>query len=130
MNLIQGHEAVGQPETVRIEIADEPGPGGAHYRYRVWVFKNDLWTELCVIPFQKGPSQESIVDHKVVGGVNGLTNETLLAIVAARLSAFQAGSCPCDENALALRGVQGALTALHLRTKDRKARGVEGKVTP
>jgi len=59
-------------------------------------------------------------------GVNGVTQEVLLSIVADRLRSFQAGPYACPENALALSHVESAQAALHSRTKARVARGVEG----
>jgi hypothetical protein len=61
------------------------------------------------IAFQRGP-------EKTVG-VNGLTNETLLAIVADRLERFQAGPAPCEENAEALELIEQALGRLAARVQ-------------
>ena len=69
--------------------------------------------------FQNGPIQTA--------GVNGITQEVLLAIVIDRLRSFQAGPFPCDENAEALGYCEMALDFLKERTKMRLARGVEGK---
>ena len=77
--------------------------------------------ELGSIDFQKGNIAEN--------GVNGITNEALLAIVIHRLECFQSGRFPCDENANALVDVECALKHLESRTQQRKARGVEGKET-
>lgn len=68
--------------------------------------------------FQNGPIGEV--------GVNGLTNEALLAIVIDRLEYFQAGKYKCRENALAITKVEEALHWLHARTLERLQRGVEG----
>jgi hypothetical protein len=70
------------------------------------------------ISFQNGPIAEA--------GVNGLTQEALLAIVADRLRSFQAGPYACPENGDALAAVEEAMACLHSRTKARMARGVEG----
>ncbi len=58
----------------------------------------------------------------------GLTNEALLAIVADRLYQFQGGVCACEENAVALQQVNGALAALKARTVRRSNQGIEGKM--
>lgn len=58
----------------------------------------------------------------------GLTNEVLLAIVADRLYQFQGGQCACEENAIALQHVNGALAALKARTVRRANQGIEGKM--
>ena len=59
-------------------------------------------------------------------GVNGVTNEALLAIVADRLRGFQAGPYPCKENAEALRHIEEAMHWHQQRTIDRMRRGVDG----
>lgn len=60
-------------------------------------------------------------------GLNGLTNEALLAVVIDRLRDAQAGPFPCRQNALALTKAEEALMWLHNRTTERIARDVEGK---
>ena len=71
------------------------------------------------IRFQHGP----IVEH----GVNGLTNEALIAIVIDRLNGAQEGQFRCRENALAITKLEEASLWLARRTLDRMARGVEGQ---
>lgn len=110
---------------IRIEVMDEPGPGGASHHYRVEApivsyrkigqTPHGRWD----IEFQKGGGAEV--------GINGLTNEVLLAIVKDRLEAFQAGPFPSEFNRSALYGVDLALTFLKSRSLERIARGVEGK---
>jgi hypothetical protein len=70
------------------------------------------------ILFQNGPISEK--------GVNGITQEVLLAIVADRLRSFQAGPFACRENALALTKIEEAQHWLQQRTLSRMRRGVEG----
>ncbi len=67
--------------------------------------------------FQQGTVKEC--------GVNGLTNEAVLAILIDRLLILD-GQFPCDENKVALQHISLALTALETRTKKRIAQGVEG----
>ena len=74
------------------------------------------------IHFQSGSISEE--------GVNGVTNEALLAIVKDRLRCFQAGPFPCKESKAAIDLVRAAISALEERTEDRKSRGVEGKSAP
>jgi len=101
---------------IGIKVMDDPGPGGASRCYVV-----DLAGAVqSTINFQKGPLDEE--------GLNGLSNEVLLAIVEDRLQGFQSGPFVCRENAIALTKVQEALLWLHKRTKDRIERGVEGKL--
>ena len=71
-----------------------------------------------IIKFQYGPISEV--------GVNGITNEALLAIVIDRLRGFQTSRFSCRENALALTKLEEAMMWLHKRTLDRERRGVEG----
>lgn len=99
---------------LEIEVLDEPGAGGACHQYVVWNGGMEQY-----ITFQNGP----IAEH----GVNGLTNEALLAIVEDRLTKFQNGPFACEENAVALAGVTSALAWLKHRTRERIERGVEGK---
>ena len=59
-------------------------------------------------------------------GVNGLTNEALLAILIHRTK-FLDGKFPCDENKRAIQHMEEALVNLEVRTARRMVRGVEGK---
>jgi len=59
-------------------------------------------------------------------GVKGFTNECVLAIVRERLTEFQSGPFPCQENKAALAAVEDALRWLEKRTASRVERGVEG----
>lgn len=68
--------------------------------------------------FQKG----GVADN----GVNGVTNEALLAILKHRIN-YLNSRFPCRENSLALTKIEEAAHWLESRTKDRQARGVEGK---
>lgn len=120
-------------ERLYIEIKDKPGAGGAHHHYEIGGFDinaNPTLTNarrmICVSPgpytteiyFQNGPIKEH--------GVNGVTQEALMAICIDRLESFQAGPFACKENATALWHLKRALEALHSRTKERQSRGVEG----
>jgi hypothetical protein len=114
-------------DVIKVTVTDEPGVGGANHEYLVtlpnWTRDPDgangkgVWN----ISFQNGPIAEA--------GVNGLTQEVLLAIVADRLRSFQAGPFACRENALALTKIEEAMHWLHSRTLKRMARGVEGTHT-
>ncbi len=117
-------------EKLEIRVCDEPGAGGASHRYEIAGFYTTTNPSGdCGLPpgdglivlFQNGPIKEV--------GVNGVTNESLLAIVEDRLTGFQSGPYACFENAEALRCVQRALGYLHGRTHARIDRGVEGTQT-
>ena len=116
---------------LELQVLDEPGAGGAHHLYHITGFNSgsngsDPWTarhgqpaQHSMILFQNGPIKEF--------GVNGVTQEALLAIIIDRLRSFQAGPFSCQDNQLALSCCESALGLLQKRTRDRMARGVEGK---
>lgn len=116
---LHDHETNAANRAIRI-VSDEPDPnnGNASHEYRL-----DWGHGINVIEFQQGPIGE-------VGGVNGVTNEALLAVVIDRLRGFQSSKFSCRENALALTKLEEALQWLHWRTRGREARGVEGTHTP
>lgn len=114
MRSIHDHKVNPANDTIEITVTDQPGNGGANHQYEVTGEFGSL-----TIKFQNGP----IADF----GINGLTQEVLLAVVADRLRSFQAGPFSCRENALALTKVEEAMHWLHHRTKARMARGVEGR---
>jgi hypothetical protein len=74
------------------------------------------------IKFQLGPVKEV--------GVNGCQIEDVLDILIARMDGFQKGPFACEINDAVLLDLHRAKQALHLRTADRKNRGVEGKNVP
>lgn len=120
---LTSHRVNGLNEALHIGVLDKPGAGGANHRYIVFVPNDEFNQELnsCMnqeVSFQNGPIQES--------GINGISNEALLAIVEDRLLGFQSGQYACRENALALTKLQEAMMWLRKRTRDRVARGVEG----
>jgi hypothetical protein len=102
-------------DRIDVTVMDEPGSGGAHHHYAV---DCDGSENGCDIHFQNGPISEA--------GVNGLTQEVLLAIVADRLRSFQKGPYSSKANACALTHVEEAMQWLHSRTLERMRRGVEG----
>lgn len=117
-------------DKLKIEVMDDPGAGGANHRYDITGFDTESnpsathpngyrasFSRLIVV-FQNGPIAES--------GVNGITQEALLAIVADRLRSFQAGPYSCKANACALTHVEEAMHWLQQRTIERMRRGVEG----
>lgn len=126
---LHGHKVNPANDTLTIAVTDEPGAGGACHRYRVSgmdTITNPGATEngTCIpvshmdILFQNGPINEF--------GVNGVTHEALLEIVADRLRSFQAGPYACKENACALTKIEEAQHWLQSRTLKRMNRGVEG----
>lgn len=114
-HIVSGDQAV----QLDITVLDEPGAGGANHLYQIEGFNSESnpsnpWTVL----FQNGPIKEH--------GVNGVTQEALLAIVIDRLRSFQAGPFACRENAIALTHFEEGLMWLQRRTVARIKRGVEG----
>lgn len=114
-------------EALQVVAVDEPGSGGANHVYDIIPRIGNA--KGLRIEFQNGPIQEV--------GVNGLTNEALLAIVIDRLQCFQNGGAgevaltargpfACRENAIALTKLEEAQHWLKHRTEARLSRGVEG----
>lgn len=123
MRELTSHKVNGLNESLLVGVLDQPGQGNACHEYQIrrWVHgQGDQYddAELCNIKFQNGPVLEF--------GVNGISNEALLAIVEDRLIGFQSGAFACRENAVALTKLQEAMMWLQKRTRDRMARGVEG----
>ena len=119
MREITSHIVNPANDRLKIEVLDPPGAGGANHEYRVTAPTGSGKMADHHISFQNGP----IAEH----GINGLTQEVLLAIVADRLKSFQAGPFACRENALALTKIEEAQHWLQQRTLERMRRGVEGK---
>lgn len=132
---ITSHKLNGLNDALKITVLDEPGDGGANHRYHITTVAapppidgstsvadlkkaQAMLRAVTDIRFQKGPIKEA--------GVNGISNESLLAIVIDRLQSFQAGAYACRENHEALVKLEEAMTLLQKRTRDRLARGVEG----
>lgn len=103
----------------------DPDHGGASHCYEIQRpavpsdQHNDQFTPLCSIDFQRGALGETIA--------NGVSNESLIAVVIDRLQCFNDGPYRCRENSLAITALEEALHWLHHRTMHRQARGVEGK---
>jgi hypothetical protein len=133
MRTIDDHKVNPANDTLTITVQDEPGAGGAHHLYSVTGFNtgtnvSDPFVQRhggpalhATILFQNGPIAEV--------GVNGVTHEVLLAIVADRLRSFQAGPYACKANACALTHIEEAQHWLQQRTIERMRRGVEGTHT-
>ena len=113
-----------------IGVIDNPGPGGGHSEYQISIAdavpnihqpreRARFSRTLTNLRFQNMPVQDA-------GGINGISNEALLAIVEHRLSCFQQGDYKCAENEAALAGIRSALEAMRQRTARRVDEGVEG----
>ena len=116
MRVLDDHKVNPANDTILVAVVDEPGSGGANHQYLCSLPNGDK----TLINFQNGPINAD------GNGVNGLTHEILLAILADRLRGFQSGPYACAENAGALAHIEAAQTTLQSRTKKRMERGVEG----
>ena len=120
MRRILDHVVTEADRGIEIAVVDAPGAGGAHHRYEILVPGDQTRAPtIYELQFQNGPAVEQ--------GVNGLTQEALIAICIDRLRCFQSGPFSCRENALALTHLQDAMHWLQHRTRDRMSRGVEGR---
>jgi len=136
----------------------QPLPGaGPQVLYRVYAEPHDLpgqprfdaprlfdvyrrahgaWEPLTRLGFQRGPYKEQLPNGDTRElPPNGLTNEVLLAVLIDRMENYQwphkgVPPLPCPQNDEALGHLKAALAALHARTADRVARGVEGGKQP
>lgn len=119
MRELTEHKVNPANDTLTVTALDEPGHGGASHEYEI-SHPNMPPTR---ISFQNGPINAD------GNGVNGLTHEALLAILADRLRGFQAGPYACEANACALIHIEEAQRWLQKRTSERMQRGVEGTHT-
>ena len=121
MRQIHTHKHNPCNDEIDIIATDEPGAGGANHLYavRINTDREKGLHETTHLSFQNGPIKEA--------GVNGITQEVLLAVVIDRLQGFQEnGPYFCRENALALTKLEEAMHWLLHRTRQREERGVEG----
>lgn len=118
---IGGHNA-----NLKVLALDEPmAPNGACHLYQIEI--GDV--PACTINFQRGPVKQA--------GINGISNEALLTVVAHRLEGFQTGQfgdrdkknddgTTGGDNEVALQAVYAALRAMAKRTSGRVLAQVEG----
>ena len=116
MRELTSHKCNDLNEQIKIEVIDEPGLGGANHAYDIGPV-DSVWSD-CKIRFQKGAVKDA--------GINGISDESLLAIVEDRLASFQDGDFACTDSGFALEHVTLAIMRLQERTRDRISRGVEG----
>ena len=120
MRELTSHRCGTLNSSVDIQVMDEPGEGNACHVYQISLsLKDNLGIFPTCINFQNGPIVEN--------GVNGISDESLLAIVQDRLEGFAEGDFSCNDNSKAWAHVRQALECLKDRTRDRVERGVEGK---
>lgn len=102
-----------------LSIKPEVQGAGCHGNaYGYYAIINRNGREIDRFRFQSQP-----LEH----GINGQTNEALIAIVKDRLVGFQAGPTSSPFNELGILGLEIFERAMKARTADRVARGVVGK---
>ena len=119
MREITEHNVNPANDRLRIVVSDDRTHGNANHAYDI-EGGEAVPTHL---RFQNGPISED------GNGVNGITHEALLAVLADRLRGFQGGPYSCKENACALTHIEEAQHWLQQRTIARMRRGVEGTHT-
>lgn len=111
MRTVNDHKLEGLNDALDILVTDEPGQSGANHDYLITYSKDAPVGGVdfldTVIRFQNGPIKEF--------GVNGISCESLLAIVLDRLLSFQAGPYACQDNQEALNSVDNAIRCLQKR---------------
>jgi len=111
------HDGHGLNESILIEAdPQDPNAGGASHEY--WFTMEGAGVGR--IQFQHGPRHEP-------GSTPGITEGVLLAVLLDRLTAFQAGPYPCEENAEQIKHLEAALALTKKRADERAARMVLGK---
>ena len=110
MRSIVTHKCVGLNESLALNAVGQVTSGGANDCYEI-----HFGDQRVQLKFQNGSPN--------LVGVNGISNECLLAIVADRLEGFQAGAYQCRENALALTKIQEALHWLQHRERSKVVLG-------
>jgi len=128
MRLLVDHIIRKSDDNLKVEVVDKPGAGGANHHYLISGFNlennksavnevDESSLNLSIL-FQNGTILEN--------GVNGVTQEVLLAVIIDRLRSFQNGEFACRENEKALTHLEEAMHWLQQRTINRLRRGVEG----
>ncbi len=128
---ITSHKVNGLNDALTIVALGGRGPGGANHHYKIWPAELDTF-DVCSDPDRATRLMRACAELRFQQGnpadaINGISNESLLAILEDRLAGFQAGPFKSTEGELALYHVRQAQTVLKERTQERTARGVEGQ---
>ncbi len=108
---------VSQSHGTIIQATQESDEVGAVGEYTILQrVSGDESQEIQTIRFKKSIS----------GGQAGITDADLLHILSDRMSRFDEGSCPCQENRIIHSLLASSLVWLEMRDNDRRARGVKG----
>lgn len=131
MRTITDHRGSAANNELRVAAIDGDDHAYIAYRYEIEGFDATKHpANLDVVEGQSGPHQCTLLFQEGpvdLAGVNGITDEALVAIVIDRMRAFQGGGLSCRENASALNHFEEGLMWLLNRTRDRQDRGVEGR---
>ena len=96
-------------------LFDDEVSFGAYHNYRILNTDNNV--VLGDVNFQKGPVKDT--------GLNGISEDDLLAILIHRYTFFQNSGLPCRENAIILTKLEECLMWSKKRKEDRESRNVE-----
>lgn len=126
MRMLKTHQSVNDCNAkIEVFVKDEKNAAGANCWYEIgWgdVLQNPTCNNQVYLRFQEG-------DPNAVG-VNGVTNEALLAVLMDRLEGFQSGPFKCEENEEALDHLKHAMAMLAFRSEKRILRNVDGQQVP
>ncbi|HXG86113.1 MAG TPA: hypothetical protein VNI84_18985 [Pyrinomonadaceae bacterium] len=113
-------------ECVSVMTCDDRSSDGANHKYEITVWKNaqtsdsnDELVEHCKLNFQNGGLKEV--------GANGITDQSLIAVVMDRIRGFNDGPFRCRENSMVITKLEEAMMWMEKRSNDRARRGVEGE---
>lgn len=112
----------GLDEWIRVDTMDDPDKKGDHHRYDINLRVNDTWGKALSIKFHTG----ALPDPPMTAanpGPNGISMESLLAVVIDRLQCLQKGPTACRENSIAITYLENSLMWMQKRTRDRIAQG-------
>lgn len=107
---IDTHKTTGLNEALRVRTMDEPAAGGLNYDYRISPIVPANPGVACAIKFQNGSVNTE--------GVNGISEESLLAVLCHRLQARQDGLFANDRTQAALDLCSAALNALKTTSRE------------
>lgn len=114
------HHVAGAETNVVVQAVGPLNGGGGYSHYQVTGF--DTARNSAAVDdhgYRVGFSRLSIVfqnEKPAAHGLVGITMESLMAVCIDRLTDFQAGPFPCDENAIAKEHLEKAMAALQSRT--------------
>lgn len=106
-------------DKMHVRVYHEDENQKAYNTYHHFQFKNAGSGEyLGELKFQKGGKKEV--------GINGVSDELVLAVVLERLNCIQEGDFSNRETAIAITKIEEALLWLKKRTIEREEKGIEG----